>query len=80
MYADDTVLIAETPEGIQTMLNSLYSYSNDWNLTVITDKTKIVVFKNGGQIRDNEKWNPSVVVHIKARTFSKIAKRFNGTY
>ena len=48
MYADDTVLIAETPEGIQTMLNSLYSYSNDWNLTVITDKTKIVVFKNGG--------------------------------
>ena len=25
LYADDTVLIAETPEGLQTMLNSLYS-------------------------------------------------------
>ena len=56
MYADDTVLIAETPEGLQTMLNSLYSYSNDWNLTVNTDKTKIVVFRNGGRVRDNEKW------------------------
>ena len=53
MYADDRVLNAETPEGLQTMLNSLYSYLNDWNLTVNTDKTKIVVFKNGGRIRDN---------------------------
>ena len=26
LYADDTVLIAETPEGLQTMLNSLYSW------------------------------------------------------
>ena len=25
LYADDTVLIAKTAEGLQTMLNSLYS-------------------------------------------------------
>ena len=56
MYADNTVLIAETPEGLQSMLNSLNNYCNDWNLTVNVQKTKIMVFRNGGVIRDNESW------------------------
>ena len=38
MYADDTVLIAEIPDlGLQTLLNSLYSFLNNWNLN--TDET-----------------------------------------
>ena len=56
MYADDTVLLAETPENLQCILNSLYNYCQEWNLTVNTDKTKIMVFRNGGRLKDNEKW------------------------
>lgn len=40
MYADDTVLIANSRESLQSMLNQLYQFSNDWNIGVNTDKTK----------------------------------------
>ena len=56
MYADDTVLIAESVESLQEMLNTLYRYTKEWNLTVNVQKTKIVVFRNGKYVRDEEKW------------------------
>ena len=39
MYADDMVLLAEKPEGLQKMINSLFNYTQNWNLTVNTNKT-----------------------------------------
>ena len=56
MYADDTVLIAESPEALQNMLYTLNDYCTEWNLTVNVQKTKIVVFRNGGNLRENETW------------------------
>ena len=56
MYVDDMVLLAETPEGLQKLLDSLSKYNHTWDLTLNTNKTKIVVFRNGGKLRDNEKW------------------------
>jgi hypothetical protein len=38
------------------MLDELHEYATKWDLTVNIDKTKIVVFRNGGKIKDNEKW------------------------
>jgi hypothetical protein len=56
MYADGMVIWAEKPSGLQEMLNALHYYTKDWNLTVNITKTKIVVFRNGGRIKENEKW------------------------
>ena len=56
MYADDMVLFSESIDGLQHMLNSLYTYSKNWNLEVNIQKTKIVIFRNGGIIRENEFW------------------------
>ena len=56
MYADDTVLISETSEGLQSMLYALCSYNNEWKLSLNVSKTKIVVFRNGGVLRENDKW------------------------
>ena len=56
MYADDMVLFSESIDGLQHMLNSLYTYTKNWNLEVNIQKTKIVIFRNGGIIRDNEFW------------------------
>ena len=44
LYADDLLLISESPTGLQNCLNSLQGYSADWKLAVNFDKTKIVVF------------------------------------
>ena len=56
MYADDMVLFSETIDGLQQMLNTLSSYTKDWNLEVNIEKTKVVIFRNGGIVKDNERW------------------------
>ena len=38
LFADDAVLISETPEGLQRSLDSLHTYCNKWNLKVNTEK------------------------------------------
>ena len=49
MYADDTVLLSETAGGLQKMIDILHTYSTKWNLSVNTEKPKIVVFKNSAK-------------------------------
>ena len=44
LYADDTVIFAESPEQLQAALNGLFLYCKTWKLTVNPTKTKIVVF------------------------------------
>ena len=56
MYADDTVLIAESPHSLQSMLDALYKYNTEWKLNLNTIKTKIMIFRNGGKQHDDEKW------------------------
>ena len=44
LYADNTVLFSETPEGLQSALDSFENYCKLWKLEVNVKKTKIVVF------------------------------------
>jgi hypothetical protein len=44
LYADDTVLLSETSDGLQTLLNNFYEYSKLWKLKVNIDKRKIMFF------------------------------------
>jgi hypothetical protein len=47
LYADDTIVMAETAEELQTALNAVHEYCNQWLLTVNASKTKIVIFSRG---------------------------------
>ena len=44
LYADDTVILSESAEGLQEALSAFEKYCNIWKLTVNTNKSKIVVF------------------------------------
>jgi len=44
MYADDTIIIADTPEELQKGLCCLYDYCQTWNLQVNSTKTKVMIF------------------------------------
>jgi hypothetical protein len=46
-YADDTVLLAESAEELQSELNYFYEYCEKWNLKVNTNKSKVMVFSKG---------------------------------
>ena len=56
MYADDMILFSESTKGLQDMLDTLLLYTCKWGLTVNIAKTKIMVFRNGGFVREEEKW------------------------
>ena len=44
LYVDDTVLMTENVDGMQTMLNVFSEYYNTWKLQVNIAKTKVVIF------------------------------------
>ena len=44
LYADDTIIFAESPEKLQNALTCFEEYCNLWKLKVNTDKTKIMIF------------------------------------
>ena len=48
MFADDIALLSSTPVGLQSQLNVFYEVANRLGLLVNLEKTKIVVFRNGG--------------------------------
>ena len=44
LYADDTVLMSENVDGMQTMLNIFSEYCNTWKLQVNIARTNVVIF------------------------------------
>ena len=44
-FADDLIIFSETHQGLQTALNKLQEYCYNWQLTVNTNKTKIMIFQ-----------------------------------
>lgn len=49
MYADDIILLSTSAEGLQSKLDILEKYCNDWCLMVNPNKTKILVFNKAGR-------------------------------
>ena len=44
LYADDTIVLAESPFELQLALNAVYNYCEKWKLKINVDKTKIIRF------------------------------------
>ena len=45
MYADDLVVISQSAKGLQTSLDRLYDYCQQWKLKLNIKKTKVMVIK-----------------------------------
>ena len=64
LYADDTVILAETPNDLQISLNSMAEYCKYWELSINVTKTQVMTFSRG-EIR---KRNTFYFVEIKLVT------------
>ena len=53
LYADDTVVMAESYTQMQKALDGVREYCDRWALKVNTDKTKVVIFSRGKVRRYN---------------------------
>ena len=49
MYADDLILLSESKDGLQSCLDRLYDYTQQWDLKLNLKKTKIMIFQNTGR-------------------------------
>ena len=47
LYADDTIVLAETERELQSALDAVHEYCNNMHLTVNTQKTKVMIFSRG---------------------------------
>ena len=56
MFADDVSSFADTIIQLQRQINNIEQFSKGVGLDINLDKTKIVVFRNGGVVKQTEKW------------------------
>ena len=47
LFADDSVLLSETAEGLQNLINNVEKYCKKWNLTVNVNRQKLLFLKKG---------------------------------
>ena len=47
LYADDTLVFAESPDEMQLALDEVGVYCNKWGLSINKTKTKVVIFSKG---------------------------------
>ena len=56
LFADDMVILGNTIADLQHGLDLLHTYCTRWGIQVNTDKTKILVFRKRGRLKDNGVW------------------------
>ena len=56
LFADDVILLSDTIIGLQRQLSILEYFCDDYHVEVNTVKTKVLVFRNGGNLARREKW------------------------
>ena len=47
LYADDTIIMAESPEELQKALDKLTSYCEKWSLKINISKSNVIIFSSG---------------------------------
>lgn len=81
LFADDTLLLSETKEGLQNLLDSLHRYCMKWNVTVNTEKTKVMVFKNGTRVEKVDFYYNNIRLdNVKNYTYLGVCLSSNGKF
>ena len=55
VYADDLTLVNDTVGRVQNELNVLNQFCQNYGMTVNLKKSKVILFRNGGYLRQNER-------------------------
>ena len=81
LYADDTVILSETKEGMQQALDIFESYCEIWRLQVNVAKTKVMIFRKRKTAQD-----PKFILHgqtldiVDTYSYLGIIFKYNGTF
>ena len=78
MYADDIVLVAESEEDLQLMMNAVARYCTHWRLQVNLGKTKTMVFGERGVGKCNIMWHGTVLQEVTEYKYLGLLFEKNG--
>ena len=56
LFADDVSSFSDTVIQLQRQIDGIAKFSDSVGMKINLDKSKIMVFRNGGVIKQNEKW------------------------
>ena len=79
LFADDMVIIGDSPEDLQNKLDLLYNYCQQWSLEVNVLKTKVMVFRKRGRLLASENWTYNGNKIETVDTFNYLGTVFNYT-
>ena len=81
LYADDTIILAESCEQLQLAINSMKNYCDMWKLQLNASKTKILVFSRG-KIRNKPRisYGEQVLEVVNSYTYLGITFNYNGSF
>ena len=81
LYADDTVIFAESRPELQAALNGMLHYCNSWKLGINNDKTKVVIFgSRPGKHEHDFMLGDQVINVISGYTYLGVLFTCNGNY
>lgn len=81
LYADDTVIFADTEEKLQKALNCLEDYCREWKLSVNSSKTKIMVFcGKKPTYKFPFKYQNKLLDHVTSFKYLGLTFNFNGKF
>lgn len=81
MFADDTVLISHSKEGLQKLLDNLYIYCSSWGIQVNIGKTVVMVCKKGNIVEDlNLQYNNCKSNVVTKFTYLGVTLTSNGCF
>ena len=82
LFADDTVVFSKSQEGLQLLLNRMNTYyCNKWGITVNTDKTVVMVFKQGTRFQEAEVYYDNHRLKTVSKfTYLGVTVSYNGEF
>ncbi len=81
LYADDLVILSTSKEGLQNSLNCLYNYGKQWALDINTQKTKVIIFNNGGKLlKHNFTYNSNLLECVKEYSYLGMIFSVSGNF
>ncbi|XP_056016752.1 uncharacterized protein LOC130053469 [Ostrea edulis] len=80
LYADDTVIMAESADDLQYALNEFFIYCTQWKLNVNVDKTKFLIFSKGPLMKRQFYYNGGVIENVKEFKYLGIIFSRSGSF
>jgi hypothetical protein len=81
LFADDTVLFSYSRDGLQMLLDQLYTYCNEWGIIVNTEKTVVMTFKNGYRKENCQLfYNGKLLNYVRQFCYLGVTLNSNGSF